>query len=380
MNYMADKSMHFHLDKVEDIGGFTVTNVPKDHYFWMLQKASVTSDELEFYKYIEQLSSIFLNKVGVSSDIVNQFLVLIHEELSADVFVNDIPVAIEILAKRDLKKMEAVRKRDIADIRRLRLIDIQIVKTDKLIYCFKVGWKFALFFDLSRELNIEEIELTLGKLYRHLSFQHVFQVLESSILFEEMLKDGWFPFIELIGGDYEDISKAYENKFDFESNIERVVSRFGGDRIKKITDRWWRKDVFQEKRVIIEAGIGSFLQGNNTGYINCINTLLPQVEGIIRIQYFRKTGKGRKVKRPELLRYLIEKGKTKGGYDDSLLLPQPFLKYLEDVVYCDFDLESGKLDLSRNSSSHGVARPQDYTKYKALQTVLLLDQIYFYID
>ena len=372
--------MDFHLDKVEDIGGFTVTNVPKDHYFWMLVKASLTSDELEFYKYIEQLSSFFLNKVRVSSNMVNQFLVLIHKELNADVFVNDIRVSIEILAKRDLKKMEAVSKRDIADIRRLRLNDIRILKTDKLIYCFKVGWKFALFFDLSRELNTEEIELTLGRLYRHLAFQHVFQVLESSILFEEMVKDGWFPFIELIGGDYEEISKAYENKFDFENNIERVVSHFDGDRIKKITDRWWGKDVFQQKRLIIEAGISSFLDGNSTGYINCINTLLPQVEGIIRIQYFTGTGKGRKVRLPELLRYLIEKGKTKGGCDDSLLLPLPFFEYLKDVVYCDFDLESGKLDLSRHSSSHGVARPEDYTKFKALQTILLLDQIYFYID
>ncbi len=128
----------------------------------------------------------------------------------------------------------------------------------------------------------------------------------------------------------------------------------------------------------MQAGINAFLRGDNDGYINCINTLLPQVEGIIRLQYFADTGKGR-VKGKKLLSYLIEKGKGKSGSSESLFLPLHFFKYLNDVVFSDFDLEAGQVDLSRHSSSHGVAKAGAYTKIKALQTILVLDQIYFYI-
>lgn len=379
MDHPANNPTHFHLDKVEDIAGIALTNVPKDHYFWLLQKESLSSDEPDFYSRIEQLANTFLSKVAVSPDRVSQFLALIHEDLSADLFVNGFPVVLEIMAKRDMKKMEVVHKRDIADIRRLRFTDIKIGKTDKVVYCFKVGWKFALFFDLTREFNLEETELALGTLYRHLSFEYVFKVLESGKQFDEMLKDGWFPFLELIGGDYEEISKAYENKFDFEGRVEKIISSFDSERIGRITGKWWGKEIFQKKRPILEAGIGAFLSGGNEGCINCINTLLPQAEGIIRMQYFSETRGSKKVKLSKLLGYLIEKGKIKAASDSSLLLPSPFLKYLNDVVYCDFNLETRKVDLSRHSSSHGVARPEDYTKSKALQAILLLDQIYFYI-
>ena len=103
------------------------------------------------------------------------------------------------------------------------------------------------------------------------------------------------------------------------------------------------------------------------------------MEGIIRLQYFRDTGKGKKVRLQDLLTHLVEKGKTKSGSDYSLFLPLPFLNYLKDIVFADFDLETGQVDLSRHSSSHGVAKAEAYTKTKALQAILVLDQIYFYI-
>ena len=106
---------------------------------------------------------------------------------------------------------------------------------------------------------------------------------------------------------------------------------------------------------------------------------LTEIEGIIRLQYFSDTGKSKDVKISDLLKYLIEKGKIKSGSDYSLFLPIPFLKYLEDVVFSNFDLATNKIDLSRHSSSHGVAKADDYTKIKALQMILILDQIYFYI-
>ncbi len=376
---MGKSGIQFHLDAVQDIGGFSLINVEKGHYFWLLTRATTNSDKPEFYSYIEQLSNPFFNKVKVFPNAVYQFLILIHKDLSADLYINDFPVEIEIMAKRDLKKMELVTQRDIADIRRLRFPNIGIVETDKLIYCFKVGWKFGLFFDLNRELDTDVMALTLGTLYRYLSFQYVYELLERGTQFEEMTKDGWFPFIEIIGDEYRALNEAYQNKFHFEERIDRVVTSFDKARLEKITDKWWKKPIFADKKNILQAGTNAFLRSDNDGYINCINTLLPQVEGVIRLQYFTDTGKSRKVKAKELLSYLIEKGKGKSGSGESLFLPLHFLKYLNEVVFSDFNLETGKVDLSRHSSSHGVAKAEAYTKTKALQAILVLDQIYFYI-
>lgn len=139
-----------------------------------------------------------------------------------------------------------------------------------------------------------------------------------------------------------------------------------------------KKQVFQDKRPILEAGVNAFLECNNDGYITCIKTLISEIEGIIRFQYLRDTHKG-KAKLQTLLTHIIEKGREKTGSDVSLFLPLEFLSYLRDNVFADFNLETGQLDLSRHSSTHGVAKPEDYTKTKALQTILVLDQIYFYI-
>ena len=368
MSRITKNIIHFHIDKVEDLGGFSPVNVPPGHYFWLLTRASITSDEPEFYKYIEHISNYFFNRVGVLQNAVYQFLILIHKDLSADLYINDFPVEIEIMAKRDMQKMVPVSQRDIADIRRLKFPNIEILEIDIVIYCFKGNWKFGLFFDLTRELDPDEMALTLGKLHRYLLFQYVYEVLENEIQFEEMIKDGWFPFIEIIGGEYKALSEAYQDKFDFENRIEKLVDSFNKARIEKITNKWWKNQVFIDKKNILQAGINAFLRGDNDGYINCINTLLPQVEGIIRLQYFADTGKGR-VKGKKLLSYLIEKGKEKSGSSESLFLPLHFFKYLNEVVFSDFDLETGKVDLSRHSLSHGVAQAEAYTKTRALQAI-----------
>jgi hypothetical protein len=54
------------------------------------------------------------------------------------------------------------------------------------------------------------------------------------------------------------------------------------------------------------------------------------------------------------------------------------LRYLKEVVFVRFDDNNSSPEVSRNSSSHGVVRPEKYTKARALQLILALDQIYFY--
>ena len=357
MNNSQGNGLHFHLEKVQDIGGFSTVNAKPGEYVWLLTRASITSDEPNFYKYIEQISTMFFSKCGVLQDAVYQFLILIHRDLSAELYINNFPIEIEVLAKRDIKALEPIIDGDIADVRRLKFSNIQIADTDKVFYCFKVRWKFGLFFDLGRpeKLDIENMYWTLGKLYRELSFQHIYNTLKTREQFEEMLKDGWFPFVQLLSWQYKAIIEAYQDKLDFHNRIDKVVNSFDKEAIEKIVEKWWKNQIFKDKKELIQPGINAFKRFDNDGYVNCIKNLLSEAEGIIRLQYYSDTGKGKNVYMPELLDYLIEKGKKKTGSDCSLFLPLQFFDYLRNVIFPPFDLASGQVDLSRNTSSHGVA-------------------------
>ncbi|MCJ7507956.1 MAG: hypothetical protein MUO85_04405 [candidate division Zixibacteria bacterium] len=383
--------MKFHFDRVEDIDGVITENAKYGDIVNVLTRTLLTSDDPRFYQYLESISNIFLK--GIFIDGVYQFLIVIHESLSADLYINDFVVSIETRLKRaDIKVGEVVTQNDIADIRKVKFPDIEIKDTDKIIYCFKVGWRFGFFFDLTprpkpiggtqpigvKKLDIEEMALSIGELRRYLSFYHVYKVLESDAQFEEMKKDGWFPFIEILAREYKELSEAYQNKFDFENQIRVVVDTFTEERIKKITEKWWAKQIFADKKTLIEAGIGAFTQNTTNGFVNCIKNLWTEIEGILRILYLTETGKGQNVTSNELSEYIVEKAKDKTGSGYSLFLALPFLKYLQDVVFPSFNIERGTPDMSRHTSSHGVAGAQDYTKNRALQLILILDQIYFY--
>lgn len=370
----------YHLEKVERIIGFCLENAEPGQKARVLSNASLTSDHSLFHPYIEQITNLFLNKAGVFVNEVFQFLIIIHEDLSADIYINDFRVNAEGRIKSRAIAGEPIKKKDLIGLRTLSFPDIEINTTDKIIYCFKVGWKFGLHFHLHPKVNldIKRMQLNTGNLYRYLLFQDVYETMTSESLFNEILKDGWFPFIELVGGDFKVVAQIYSNKHNFQKRINAFLEKFNNQRINQMTDRWWQNDVFNEKKDLLNAGVKAYLMDNKDGYINCINTLIPQIEGIIRYQYFKEKKKGVHVKENILVDFLIEKGKEKSGDNYSLFMPLQFKNYLVQVFFANFNLEKGQITLSRHSSSHGVATVIDYDKIKALQMILILDQISFY--
>lgn len=384
----------YHFDRVDNLLGIATQNSKGTGIVEIQCRAVLTSDDPNFYIYTEKIASLFLNKAKIMINQVNQFLVLIHEDLTADLYVNNFSVEVEMMIKKDIKVPgEIIYESDIADIRKLRFPEITIEKTDKIICCFKVGWRFGLFFDLNprkntsiegniitgKELDIGEVMLTLGSLYRDLSFYHVYKVLESNVQFEAMLKDGWFPFIEILGNDYINLSNAYMSKFEIGTKVTSVIVKFTKERVENMTEKWWKNKVFNEREMIIEAGVRAYLSGTEDGYINAIKNLWTEIEGILRKVYFSETGKGDNVKTDDLINHIITKAKDKSGSENSLFMPLHFLKYLKDVVFPKFSVENGEIGMSRNTSSHGVAKPEDHTQARALQLILILDQINYYI-
>jgi hypothetical protein len=368
-----------HLNAVENFIGFVVETVESGKMANIQTCGSLISDMPLFYTYIDQVSGSFLKNILVGQ--VSQFLILIHLDLSADIYLNSLPAKVLMMTKRSFEKGQVVTTNDIADIQRLSFEAIPIKDTDKVICCLKVGWKFGLFFDLDRQesLNIPAMEAELGALYRYLSFQYIYDVLESKPHFETLQKDGWFPFIEILASEFKELSEAYKNLPDPKKKIEEVVARFEKERVERIINKWWSKELFSDKKVILESGIRAYLRNDPEGFIACIKILLTEIEGIIRLHYFSETGKGKDVHVPDLIQHIFEKGKAKTGSEDSLLFPRDFLHYMKEAIFPKFDLEQGGVALSRHTSSHGVAKAEDYTKDRAVQMILILDQLYFYV-
>jgi len=349
---------------------------------WVLTRASLTSDDPLFHRVIENMTPAYFGRaeVQVFADAVAQFLFVLHGDGSADIYVNDFVTLVEMLARRPMEAGAVVTDRDIADIRRVRFPGINFDPDDKVVYCFKAGWKFGLFFDLSspRSSTVDELELAWGTLRRRLTYEHVYEGLVG-LDAAYMRADGWFPFVELIGTDFRTLRDAYSPTGDLDGLVERVVASFDAARLKVIMARWWAKPVFKPKQALLEAGVEAFLSGTSAGAIQCIKTLHSELEGLIRSIYLEDKGRGSGVKIPELLQHVVERGEAKGESDQSMLLPKEFLSYLKEVLFAHFNVDRGDVELSRNSSSHGVARPDDYTRARALQAILAIDQLCFYV-
>lgn len=370
------------IDKVNVIGGFAANNALAGEDVRVIYKGFFHSDQKEFYEYIDHISNKYLNQFFINK--IHDFLIIFYPNSSAVIYKNNLPIGFDMIFKRDILAGEKVTVNDIVDINELRFPGyVDIKENYKLIFCFKVGWKFGLYFDFHDptnphySLNLRELWKELGYYYKYLLFQKEYSILENKAVFKNMLDHGWFPFIQLLGNDFRVLSKIYENNLDFENSIMNFIDRFDEIKIKSISKIWWRKEIFKSKESIIKAGLEAYLQNNQSGFITCIKTLYSEIEGIIRMSYFNEEKKNPSMK--DLIDFVEERAKNKFVSIESLGFPSEFYRYLKDVFFKDFNLLANDCYLSRHTTSHGVAKPEDYTKIKAFQSILILDQIAFSI-
>ena len=77
---------------------------------------------------------------------------------------------------------------------------------------------------------------------------------------------------------------------------------------------------------------------------------------------------------------MSDRAKLNFSSPQSLGFPDHFFNYFDKVFFRQFDIEKGDVKLSRHTAAHGVADKEEYTKTRALQLILTLDQIYFYLS
>jgi hypothetical protein len=339
-----------------------------------------TSDDKEFFKYIESINNHF----WLNLDNYSNFLIVIKKDFTFTFYNIDITwLTIKCQFISDKNKWEAVYKSDIIWIDSVELDNYDILDTDSIIFCFKNNWKYWLYFNLSTLIPNENIKLNLGllskelwKCYNFLFYNKELSYINNNEVYDLMLKDWWYPFFAILN-DYEGLYNFYKSWKINNDIFDSIINKFNNDKLEKLTNKWFKNKVFKEKEKILKAWINSFLLWNVEWYINCLKNLWTEIEWLLHIYYFWETWNYNS--HSKIIEHL--KNRIENLNKSNLLtiwFNEKFIDFLLNHIFWYFDIKSWKLDFSRHTSSHWVAKIEDYNKYNAFQYILIIDQLYYY--
>jgi hypothetical protein len=210
--------MHKKIDDIQ-LAGFAVSVATPGEKVTLSVKDCVTSDSDLFHVYAERLADVIFSKIGVQGlrNWVNCYMVVIHPDARADVFLEDFKVISTIKINRSIKAGEVVYARDVEDIVEVRFPDIQINPNDGIIYLQRIGWKFGIYFDFTRKVDVDKMAVDIAEFHKLLIFQNTLEDILAKLQTET---DNYDAFIITEGKtDWKHLEKAFE-KIGYRRRLE----------------------------------------------------------------------------------------------------------------------------------------------------------------
>nr|WP_321440368.1 hypothetical protein [uncultured Hyphomonas sp.] len=368
------------LEKVE-ISGFAVTAAKAGEKVKIQYALAMTTQDPGFHALAKGLMSVInysLQQSGKAAhlDKANTILLVIRPDKTAELWLDTAAVTLSIMAKRPIAAGSAVFAKDIADISAMSFPLVEISAEDQVACLFREGWHFGLVFNFNPDKNLDvgEFNRALGTLVRKLRYWELYETISDQSAFQSLIGAGWFPFVEIIGEEFQSLVKSSQSGFALDDAERKILDAFGADRCDHLLKRWLAKPHLAQRKNILESAIKSFLDDNP---VATIKTVLTELEGILADSYEARYG--RKAKLKVLLKFATDEARAKTGSLDSLLLPESFGEYLAQYTFANFDPRGPKGAAgSRHAVGHGAADPDSYTMARALQALLTLDQLAFY--
>ncbi len=306
---------------------------------------------------------------------INTALVIIRGNTSYT--YTQFPLAFNVIIKDAVKEGTAVFQSQVADYVSVffkdHFNDLNPLSGDKVIWIFRVDWVFGLYYDLTGALEPLIFAQEACNLYKKVSYIDYFRVLSDEIVLDNMIKDGWFPFIELINNGLEHLNRYYENDKLNIADHENLVTMFTQDRINHIVEKWWNNTIFKNKKAILESAIDGF---HRNDFVSTIKNLSSEIEGIIRLSYPQLN---KKTTMSDLKEYIANCTTKKFYFDDPLCLPTKFKDYLSNYFFKSFEPTQDAISCGRHPVSHGLLASEAYTKANALKLILILDSLFYII-
>lgn len=202
-----------------------------------------------------------------------------------------------------------------------------------------------------------------------MTFDEVFRLTETD--FKKLFDIGWFPFVGILGTQFEKLSNTITDNVDPTKAIESICNSFDDDALDEMLKRF-EKYVFLEEHIpFLETGIERLKAGD---YLSSVHVVWPRIEGLMRklLGYSNERPSQRKL--AETLRDHVVTNKP----FSQLYLPVRFCEYLLAAYFKDFVPTDAEVEISRHSLAHGTANNTDFSKQKALIGLLIVEQIAYY--
>jgi hypothetical protein len=164
------------------LAGFAAESAKVGEQVNLIVQGSLTSSDVEFLMFIDQISNIFFGKSGIPIETIQNFLVLIHQGTTDDIYLN-VPLEEKVKLKDGVskKKDELIYKSDIDRVGSINFGDIPIAVDDAVIHGGRVGWRFYLYFDFRRNVDLERLYKDLGELRHETLFGEIVQKADKNL-------------------------------------------------------------------------------------------------------------------------------------------------------------------------------------------------------
>ncbi|MEC3949270.1 hypothetical protein [Sphingobium sp. HWE2-09] len=350
----------------------------------MWTRMALTSDQAIFQKIIGNLASCIegsANLVGEYPSLSRAqtvFMVLRPDD-TGELWVDKAAMCTYSALKRPgpMAAGTVLFENDIADITGLWFPLVEVGPKDRILCILREGWRFALYFDFNPDgdLVVEEAKRALGTLFRRMRYADLYASLAHEPTFKGMVDAGWFPFLELGTAEIRALLGMIEAEFPLDDTERSLIAAFDETRLERMFARWMERSHLKEREKILRPAINAF---KNVEPVTVVKIILSEIEGVMSDAYHHVHGQ-RPYRSNKLPDFMIDQAEQRAGGKDTLFFPVEFGKYLKDYTYADFNKDDIGTAGSRHAVSHGRVAGSEYTMARALQALLTLDQLAFYM-
>jgi hypothetical protein len=262
---------------------------------------------------------------------------------------------------------------NILDMDRVILDDFHIPEDAGICYVFSLGWRTGYWFDFGpllegRDYKARDYDLgvVIAECYARVWFQHLYSTSEA--VWEEMLRQGWFPFAYLPTESVRRMIRRAETKLLIDDELEKIHE----ETITAAQDRiaeWSSDPILSSHLPLFQRALERFEAGDD---ISATSILYPRLEGLMRTYHVTL---GTNQPTPANLTAVGSGEAHPALRHFSLLLPTRFRRYLREIYFKSFDPKKPAATISRHTVSHGVAPAELFNRKAATLGLLILLQI-----
>lgn len=375
--------MPFELKLKEQIIGYAAESKPKGSTEINVRVSgfATTEDGEYFLQILEGVSGAYVSQFPEERKIkesqIDHMLVVVRNDKTATVYVNEL----KFIAQMRIKKShwnagDPIVADDIVDIKSLRIDGITIPKDAGIVIVLSFGWRKGVFYDYgpiaspTKDLRDYDVEISLAQMWVMLHQNDRFKISDTE--WRELFKQKWFPFISLGAKRTKELLQHLRASWRLDDLVEDICRETIG-RVPTLKEQINKGRVFEGHREVLAEALDNFSSGK---FMSASALLYPRIEGVLRSRH-AQVAPGEKPTQPKLSASATA-DPSQNRHELSLLLPNRFQEYLEEVYFASFD-PGNVTDVSRNTVSHGVAPESALADKKAAVIgVLILEQIAYF--